>query len=277
MAPNRRPVAEFGSVSQHGTGARIMVWLNGKLYTGPTRASRRWATCDLLMARKLQSREQMCLFVQLLHNGHCREHLRGYQKILSKITQMQSSAVAKAAKVKKPLRAKRRARSPSKIKACKRGVANRPAGTFKSARTKDSPLQDTTPHSSDGKKLLLQLKRCHYEAIMAERKLWEARPLLDKTGKHSKFAKLGTVGRIVILQSGRGTNSAARITDVRRYLGEVDMPPIKEMLLDLGAELLPDSPPTLKARISQYAECYSEGWDLDKMPFVALRLELGKA
>ena len=32
------------------------------------------------------------------------------------------------------------------------------------------------------KKLLLQLKRPHYDAIKSRRKLWEARPLFDGAG-----------------------------------------------------------------------------------------------
>ena len=126
----------------------------------------------------------------------------------------------------------------------------------------------------DDRKLLLRVKKCHYKAIMAKRKLWEARTMFYKTGRPSLSWQLASIGRGVILQSGPGTSSVARITDLRLYYGQAGMSPIKEMLIDLGSELLPDAPPTLEARIKQYEECYHRNCELDKSPFIAMRLEV---
>ena len=118
---------------------------------------------------------------------------------------------------------------------------------------------------------------------MAKRKLWEARPMLEKTGKTSLSWQLGTIGRIVVLQSGGGTNNVARITDVRLYYGQTDMHPIKEMLSDIGPELLPDAPPTLEAGLREYEKCYNAAkfyytrLEWDKMPFIAMRLDVEQA
>ena len=278
MAPKRKPVAELGYVERHGKGWRVKLSIDSKFYCGPTHSIRPAAERDLFFARQKKSREEMCDFVRLLHNGNVFNGFLGYQKIHNtSVAQSHPRAFKKAAKEIKSLGAMRKTRPQSKIRTSKSGDASKLAGKSKATQNKASALNETIADSIGGKKLLLQLKKCHYEAIMTQRKMWEARPLLDKTGKPSMFAKLGSVGRIVVLQSGRGTNNVARITEVRKYLGQVNMPPVKEMLLELGADLLPDSPSSLEARINQYAECYSEGWDLDKMAFVALRLELGRS
>ena len=147
----------------------------------------------------------------------------------------------------------------------------------KAASTKATKSKGTTPFRKRSKKLLLQVKKCYYDAIMAKRKLWEARTMYNKTGELSLSAQLGTIGRIVVLHSGPGTNKLARITDVRIYYGRVGMPPIKEMLTDIGPELLPDASPTLEAGFRAYEECYNHRLGLDDMPFVALRLDVEQA
>ena len=79
-------------------------------------------TC--FFARDSTSREQMCRFIQLLHNGKRRETRRGYEKILSTTSQLQSTAVVEAAKGKKARRTKRRARPRSKVKEVKAFKSN---------------------------------------------------------------------------------------------------------------------------------------------------------
>ena len=79
MAPPKKFLPELGGVKQHGKDKwRIVVKINGKLYAGPTRAFRDDAERDLFFARDSTSREQMCRFIQLLHNGKRRETRRGY-------------------------------------------------------------------------------------------------------------------------------------------------------------------------------------------------------
>jgi hypothetical protein len=142
------------------------------------------------------------------------------------------------------------------------------------ASKKRAKSKSKKARNKDDRKLLLQVKKCHYNAIMAKRKLWEARTMFYRTGRPSLSLQLGFIGRSVILQSGPGTNNVARITDVRLYYGQAGMSPIKEMLIYLGSELLPDAPPTLEARIKQYEECYHKNCELDKSPFIAMRLEV---
>ena len=77
--------------------------------------------------------------------------------------------------------------------------------------------------TDDQKKLLLQLRKSHYDAIKEGRKKWEARALFDDEangGRRNSIDKLATVGREVVLQSGAGTNDRVRIAEVRRYTSE---------------------------------------------------------
>ena len=154
-------------------------------------------------------------------------------------------------------------------------IKRKPAST-KALKAKREAAYDQKLRS---RKLLLQVKRCYYDAIMAKRKLWEARPMYDKTGKKPSLSwVLGRIGNTVVLQSGPGTKKLARITDVRMYLGRVGMPPIKEMLTDIGPELLPDASPTLEAGFRAYEECYDHQLGLGNvMPFIALRLDVEQA
>ena len=229
--------------------------------------------------------EQMGYFIELLHNGHAREDVEGYQRIVrASNLQAPNHGVAKQSHsrsskkaVKVPTRSRgvmRTIKRQPKIRRSKCGDASGLAGKSKVSRSKASTVNETIAGGGDGKKLLLQLKKCHYEAIMAGRKIWEARPLLGKSGRPSMPANLGTVGRVVILQSGRGTNNRARIVETRKYLGQANVPAINEMLLDLGTDLLPDAPSSFEARFDEYVSCYGKDHDLNTMSFVAMRLEL---
>ena len=128
------------------------------------------------------------------------------------------------------------------------------------------------------KKLLLQLRRPHYDAIIDGRKLWEARPISDveKKGKgdrESDFSKKATIGRVVILQSGANTNNRMLIAEVRRYIRNDarSNSPLMDMVVELGADLLPDAADAY-ARAEVYESLY--GRARCSCGFVAMRLKL---
>ena len=120
------------------------------------------------------------------------------------------------------------------------------------------------------KTLLLQLKRPHYDAIKERRKLWEARPLFDGSYRQTIYDKLAVVGNAAILQSGAGTNDRVRIVEVRRYVPRGMSYPLEEMVVELGADLLPDVANT-RGRAEIYESLY--GIQRCARGFVAMRLE----
>ena len=139
----------------------------------------------------------------------------------------------------------------------------------------NSPAPVNAAKSGDSRTLLLQLKRPHYDAIKRRRKQWEARPLFDKPskgGRPSLFGKLGNVGRTVVLQSGANTNDRVRVAEVRRFCADPDASgdPVKDMVLELGAALLPDVADP-DDRVKVYKELY--GAEQCSRGFVAMRLE----
>ena len=119
------------------------------------------------------------------------------------------------------------------------------------------------------KTLLLQLKRPHYNAIMAGRKLWEARPLLNGSGQPTIYNKLAIAGNAAILQSGADTNDRVRIAEVRRYTPQNSLHPLEDMVAELGTDLLPDV-----ADIGSGAVVYEELYGSQRCAggFVAMRL-----
>ena len=127
-------------------------------------------------------------------------------------------------------------------------------------------------HNSDdnGKTVLLQLRRPHYNAIKDRRKLWEARPLFDGSGRPTIYNKLAVVGNAAVLQSGANTNDRVRIAEVRRYIPDGLSYPLQDMVAELGGDLLPDSADT-EARAKIYESLY--GIDRCARGFVAMRLE----
>ena len=118
--------------------------------------------------------------------------------------------------------------------------------------------------------LLLQLKRPHYDAIKDRRKLWEARPLFDGSGRQTIHDKLAVVGNAAVLQSGAGTNDRVRIAEVRRYSPQGLSYPLQEMVVELGADLLPDVPDD-RSRIKVYESLY--GFERCARGFVAMYFE----
>ena len=88
---------------------------------------------------------------------------------------------------------------------------------------------------------------------------------LSKNGwRESVHMKLGTVGRVARLQSGANTNDRVRIAEVRRYGG------VKDMVEDLGAQLLPDVVDA-DSRVKVYQELYDDEGQRAR-GFVAMRL-----
>ena len=120
------------------------------------------------------------------------------------------------------------------------------------------------------KTLLLQLKRPHYDAIKERRKLWEARPLFDGCYRQTIYDKLAVVGNAAVLQSGAGTNDRVRIAEVRRYTPQGLSYPLQEMVVELGADLLPDVPDD-RSRIKVYESLY--GFERCARGFVAMYFE----
>jgi len=120
------------------------------------------------------------------------------------------------------------------------------------------------------KSLLLQLKRPHYDAIKERRKLWEARPLFDGSFRQTIYDKLAVVGNAAILQSGAGTNDRVCIAEVRRYVPQGLSYPLEDMVVELGADLLPDVADT-RGRAKIYEALY--GSQRCARGFVAMRLE----
>ena len=96
------------------------------------------------------------------------------------------------------------------------------------------------------------------------RKVWEARPLFNDTGRQTIYDKLAVVGNAAVLQSGAGTNDRVRIAEVRRYDS------VQDMVAELAAGLLPDHADA-RSRVEAYESLY--GPDACARGFVAMRLE----
>ena len=132
------------------------------------------------------------------------------------------------------------------------------------------PMQNSAATVSKPRTILLQLKRPHYDAIKERRKLWEARPLFDGCYRQTIYDKLAVVGNAAILQSGAGTNDRVQIVEVRRYVPRGLSCPLVRMVVELGADLLPDVANT-RARVEIYESLY--GFHRCARGFVAMRLE----
>ena len=100
--------------------------------------------------------------------------------------------------------------------------------------------------------------------------MWEARPLFDGSYRQTIYDKLAVVGNAAMLQSGAGTNDRVRIVEVRRYVPRGMSYPLEEMVVELGADLLPDVSNT-RGRAEIYESLY--GCQRCAHGFVAMRLE----
>ena len=164
--------------------------------------------------------------------------------------------------------------------------SNSPEGTADHDRFGDGGLP-TRPPTRDGrcgkkkkrddeKKMLLQLKRRHFAAIKLERKTWEGRPLVERTKDGSfapwKFLHLATEGRVVKFQCGPPPNLLMQVAEVRFFWPNErsSIPPEQAMVMDLGADLLPDVAGA-NARVQVYRDIY--GADRCAHGFVAMRLK----
>ena len=156
------------------------------------------------------------------------------------------------------------------------------AGASKSdsAMSKDSMVEASVTlasrQSDSAKKMLLQVKRSHFDAIKSERKLWEGRPLVErrKDGSYApwKLLHLATEGRVVKFQSGPPPNLVMRVAEVRRFVPNKrsSITPEQAMVMELGSELLPDAADA-GARVQVYRDIY--GVDRCSRGFVAMRLQ----
>ena len=156
------------------------------------------------------------------------------------------------------------------------------AGASKSdsAMSKDSMVEASltlaSRQSDSVKKMLLQVKGSHFDAIKSERKLWEGRPLVErrKDGSYApwRYLPLVTEGRVVKFQSGRRPNLIMRVAEVRRFVPNKrsSITPEQAMVMELGSELLPDAADA-DARVQVYRDIY--GVDRCSRGFVAMRLQ----
>ena len=158
--------------------------------------------------------------------------------------------------------------------------SNSPEGTTDHDRFGDGEVPTRTTkrdgRRDDTKKMLLQLKRPHFEAIKSERKRWEARPLVQRRKDGSlapwKYRHLATEGRVVKFQCGPPPNLVMRVVEVRLFVpnGRSSIPPEHAMVQELGSDLLPDATEA-NARVQVYRRIY--GADVCAHGFVAMRLK----
>ena len=262
MAPKQKLVSELGTVAQHGNGWRAWVKLGcDRVVCGPThvgRAGRREAEADLAQARQASTREEM---------QYCLQNLRDVPE--SKSTLRAEPSLEQPAAGSKVVTAKR---GRSAIEGIGSGVsqsavAKQPRSLAGRAPTSESSAD--VESNKNRKTLLLQLKRPHYDAMKDRRKLWEARPLFDSKGRQTVFDKLAVVGNAAVLQSGAGTNDRVYIAEVRRYIQKEGSYPLEDMVVELGADLLPDVADT-RARVQLYESLYGPQCFRG---FVAMRLD----
>jgi len=141
--------------------------------------------------------------------------------------------------------------------------------------TRDGRYGEIKKRDSE-KEMLLQVQRCHFDAIKSERKRWEGRPLVERRKDGSfapwRFLHLATEGRVVKFQSGPPPNLALRVVEVRRFLPNKrsSITPEQAMVMELGSELLPDAADA-GARVQVYRDIY--GADRCAGGFVAMRLQ----
>ena len=154
------------------------------------------------------------------------------------------------------------------------------ASKSESAMSRDSMVEASVTLASrqfdSAKKMLLQVRRSHFNAIQSERKLWEGRPLVERRKDGSfapwKFLHLATEGRVVKFQSGSRPNLVMRVAEVRYFVRNKcsSITPEQAMVMELGSELLPDAADA-GARVQVYRDIY--GVDRCSRGFVAMRLQ----
>ena len=222
MAPKLKAVSELGTVVEHGNGWRAWVRFGRDVVVaGPVhygRAARREAEADLAQARQASTRDEM---------QRCLQYMSGASR-----PKPSTSPAEPSPQLGQQLLVKRA----------------RIAIESSSSAVAQSAAEKQFPSHAGRKTLLLQLKRPHYDAIKDRRKLWEARPLFDDSGRQTIHDKLAVVGNAAVLQSGAGTNDRVCITEVRRYTS------VQDMVSELAADLLPDH----TDRVQVYRDLYGD-------------------
>ena len=147
-------------------------------------------------------------------------------------------------------------------------------GVHSAARSKLKPLggsggvHSTVSAKADARILMLQVKRCYYDAIKSGRKRWESRPLFEKRMNGCfqpwKGFSLATKGRKIKFQSGPPPLLQMQVAEVRCFLCA------KDMVKELGEELLPDDV-NANARIKSLSKIY--GAEVCNSGFLAMRLK----
>ena len=147
-------------------------------------------------------------------------------------------------------------------------------GVHSAARSKLKPLggsggvHSTVSAKADARILMLQVKRCYYDAIKTGRKRWDCRSLLEKRRDGCfylwSYIHLATKGREILFQSGRPPFVRMQVAEVRFFASA------KAMVEELGDELLPDDADA-NARFKSLSEIY--GAEVCNSGFVAMRLK----
>ena len=292
MPPPRKSTEELGSVAAHGNGYRARVCIGGKECRGPQRATRMEADADLHRARECKSRAEMQMHLaEALVKATARNSKPEAERSDGQpdLSSSEDGAEQPAVQARKRLRTKQAPGAANeKLGVAMFGGVSQPAvardlpsrsesavatdsGALQKGSSGDAPKPAAESGTHDEqKKILLQRRRPHYDAIKDRRKKWEARPLFNdeaKGGRRSWIDALAIVGREVVLQSGAGTNDRVRIAEVRRY---ADGDPLYNMVAALGSDLLPDVADT-RARMRVYEGLY--GNSRCAKGFVAMRLE----
>ena len=246
-APRLKDASELGTVAKHGDGWRALLQFGrGVMVIGPTHcagAARKRAEADLAQARLASTRDEMQRCLSRMSSASRPDattsladplpqqgltHPRGVEQPAGQVrkrlrTKTKPDAanenldVAMDSGVLQPIAATQLPRCSESNVATECGALQQSG----SSNASEPPAEAKS--TDDQKKLLLQLRRSHYDAIKEGRKKWEARALFDDEangGRRNWIDKLATVGREVVLQSGAGTNDRVRIAEVRRYTPE---------------------------------------------------------
>ena len=290
---SRGSLVSLGNVSSHADGWRVRAKVGGISVYGPFRAQRRDADADLLRARAASSHEgYRAVLNELLEDA----------RLGRDVADSGGGELASSGAGSSGLGIRRRGGGRGVVDDAAVAVAEprsvarkRSAGVLGGAEDPglgelvssgagsvvDAAVSVAGPSvvvrkrpacvlgGPDHRRLLLQLRRVHYDAIKAGRKVWEARPSyqLRKGGWcESSFSQLAAVGRVVVLQSGAGTNDLASVVEFRRYED------VKVMVGELGIGLLPDSPDSA-SRVKVYEELYSDVEQRNR-GFIAMRLRI---
>ena len=218
----------LGTVYPHHDGWRVRATIGARTVCGPYRFGRGDAEADLSLARRAETHEEYCSILKQLRDSR---ESSGSGSVTQPAHSQKEEGVVGAAVVAGGLEAEGEVTAR---------VRKRPAAALET--------------ECDSETLLLRVARPHYVAIKSGRKVWEARPMYErgKDGWHeSTYMRLGTVGRVARLQCGVRWGGLVRIAETRDYKN------VKDMVEDLGAQLLPDAADA-DARVKVLEELYAD-------------------